>query len=52
MVIDTFRLNIFDTSLNDFDFHSRSQLYDKAENLALTFSQISHSVWMKLGMLL
>ena len=41
----------FDTSLNDLDFCSRSQLYEKSKSSMLIFSQISQFTCMKFSML-
>ena len=36
------------TCFDNFELHSKSQLYEKAKDSALTFLQISHSIWVKL----
>ena len=41
----------FDISLDDFDCHSRSQLFEKAKMPMCIFSEILLSNWMKFSML-
>ena len=41
----------FDASLDDLDFHSRSQLYEKSKTSVPIISQISRSAWMKFSVL-
>ena len=39
MMIDTTTFVLFESSLNDLDLHSRSQLYENANTSALLFGQ-------------
>ena len=42
---------LYDTSLNDLDFNSSLQWYDKAETSVLISSHFFKSIWMEFGVL-
>ena len=50
--LDMVALNsTFDTTVDDFDLHPRSQLYEKSKTCVLIFLKISQSILMKFSLL-